>query len=34
MSKESKIMAMDDMFGPCEFHTHGDKEEYYLEGAK
>jgi hypothetical protein len=34
MSKESKIMAMDDMFGPCEFHTHGDKEECYLDGAK
>jgi hypothetical protein len=34
MSRESKIMAMVDMFGPCEFHTHGDKEECYLNGAK
>jgi len=34
MFKESKIMAMEDMFGPCEFHTHGDKEECFLEGTK
>jgi hypothetical protein len=34
MSREGKIMAIVDMYGPCEFHTHGDKEECYLKGAK